>query len=272
MGMGIFRKYFRAMSVMLVVVIAVMAYDAISPSLYEVTSRVVVHRSPVETPNYSTEESKNRWIWVRDGYAIKDSLLSQPFLSALLTQSPGLQDRYKEYLADNAATIKASSTHGVSDSDLQIQFLAEFKEGLEVDYLGGDAFTYVIKVRDKSAVLAKEVAVALVEKLRALVVDNTRQSYARSLAALQVELRKNQTPEVQQYLGETYRSILGASILFDASADRRIEVVQAPSIPLKAVWPKLDRLLILAAVAGLALGLLLEYLISWAKRHELQTA
>jgi uncharacterized protein involved in exopolysaccharide biosynthesis len=270
--MGILKKHLPVVITILTFVLGALIYDVFAPEQYEVMGRVVVHRSQIEAPNLSTEESKNRWIWVRDGYAIKDSLLSQDLLSSILERSALLRDRFKEYLGENDSQIRESMKRGLGDGDLKIQFLAEFRRAIDVDYLGGDAFTYVITVKDKSPVLAKEVVGVLVDRLRALVVEETKASYDRSLAALQAEIRSNTTPEIRAHLAETYRGVLSSRVLFMADSSRRVEVVQAPSIPLTPIWPKIDRLLILAAVAGLAIGLLLEYVLAWTKQHALEPA
>ncbi len=270
--MEILKKHLLAVSTVILFVVSASVYDFLAPEQYEVTSRVTVHRSQIEAPNLSTEESKNRWIWVRDGNAIKDSLLSQDLLSSILAKSELLSRRYEEFKAENDAIIRESLKRGLVDADIKIQFLSEFRKAIDVDYLGGDAFTYVITVRDKSPVLAKEVNSVLVEKLRSLVVEETKVSYEQSLAALELELRNNTAPKIRAHLAETYRGLLTSKVLFNASSDRRVEVVQAPSIPFSPIWPKIDRLLILALVAGLALGLLLEYVLAWPKHQELQTA
>ncbi len=270
--MEIARKHITTILTVALFAAGALVYDFFAPEQYEVLGRVTVHRTQVEAPNASTEESKNRWIWVRDGYAIKDSLLSQELLSSILAKSSLLQGRYKEFLRDNDGLIKESVKRGLGDSDLQIQFLADFRRSIEVDYLGGDAFTFVITVRDKSPILAKEVVTVLVDRLRSIVIEDTEKAYDQSLLALQEELRSNTTPEIRAHLADTYRGLLSSKVLFAAGASRRVEVVQAPSIPLTPIWPKIDRLLILAMVAGLAMGLLLEYVFAWSKQQQPQAA
>jgi len=269
--MEIARKHMTAIITVALFAVGALVYDYFAPEQYEVVGRVTVHRTQVEAPNASTEESKNRWIWVRDGYAIKDSLLSQDLLSSILAKSSLLQARYRDFLKDNDRLIQESQKRGLGDSDLQIQFLADFRRSIEVDYLGGDAFTFVITVRDKSAVLAKEVVTVLVDRLRSIVIEETTKAYDQSLAALQDELRRNTTPEIRAHLADTYRGLLSSKVLFAAGAGRRVEVVQAPSIPLTPIWPKIDRLLILALVAGLATGLLLEHVLAWSRENQPQT-
>lgn len=269
--MDVARRHRTTIATVVLFALGALIYDHFAPEQYEVLGRVTVHRTQVEAPNASTEESKNRWIWVRDGYAIKDSLLSQDLLSSILAKSNLLQQRYQEFLKDNGSLIQDAAKRGLGDADLQIQFLADFRKSIDVDYLGGDAFTFVITVRDKSAILAKEVVAVLIDRLKSLVIQDTQAAYDKSLLALQEELRRNTTPEIRASLADTYRGLLSSKVLFVAGAARRVEVVQAPSIPLTPIWPKIDRLLILAMVAGLALGLLLEYALGWNKQ-QLQTA
>lgn len=270
--MGLLQRHFTALTVMAIAVAAAVVYSVVVPEKYEVTARVVVHRSPVEAPNLADEASRNRWVWVRDGYAIQDALLSHDFLLSLVEKSPLLKERYERFVSKHQAKIRELYRFGIADSDLRAQFLVDFKSALSVDYLGGDAFTYVIKVHDEYPALAREVATAILARLRELVVDETRASYRDSLLAIRREIRRTTLPDIKEYLGETYRGLLASSILFEASSARRVEVIQAPSMPLQSVWPKIDRLLILALVAGLGLGLLTELLLARVRTNGLQTA
>lgn len=256
--MGFFNRHYPIVLTVAVLMGIAGIYSALTPEIYESAGRVLIHREVVEVPPQANEATKNRWIWVRDGYALKDALVSQDFLSSFLGKHSILQAHYAEF----AKAQKVPAT----ESDRRSQFLTEFRKAIDVEWLGGDAFIYVIRVRDRSAALARDLTTALVERLKTLPAERAQQAYHDSLTALQAQINNSRSPKTKEELQETYRKIFVSSVLYSGSAPSRVEVIETPSVPLRSIWPRIDRLLVLAAIAGLAIGLLLEYILSWARQ------
>lgn len=267
--MAFLQKHFLLISVTSFSLLAGLVYGLVATKKYEVSARIVINRGQIEAPNLPMEESKNRWVWVRDGYAIKDSLVASDFLTGLIEKLPLLRQRFESFA--EASVSRMARVSGASSSDLRAQFVSDLGKQISVDFLGGDSFTFVITVRDSAPLLAKEILSKLIDRIRFLVVDETRAGYEKSLALLRSEITKKHSGATRAYLGETYQNLLAHSVLFEAQADKRVEVVQQPAIPLDATWPQPDRLLLFALLLGLAVGFCLEYVLILMRAPRVQT-
>ena len=58
-------------------------YVKTTAKIYRVNSKVVLLRSMIPPADMVTPEPNNRWVWVRDGLALKESILSDSFLLKL---------------------------------------------------------------------------------------------------------------------------------------------------------------------------------------------
>ncbi|MCB0403243.1 MAG: hypothetical protein KDD51_00555 [Bdellovibrionales bacterium] len=268
--MGFLRKHFLIVIAVLASLSVAVLYRLLTPKQYTVFARVVVNRSQIETPNLALEDTKNRWVWVRDGYAIKEALLSGEYLGQLIDELPLLKERYSRFQDRQGARV--DSVAGATPADLRAEFVRQVSKELNVDFLGGDSFTYVLSARDPNPLLAKRLLSKLIDRIRYLVVEEPKAVYQNGLLLLRNERLKKQNPTTQRFLDETYQSLLVASLLFEAQAPRRLEIVQRPAIPLESSWPKSARLFLLALAIGVTLGLALEYLIHLARQTRVQTA
>lgn len=249
---------------------AAAVYSFLSPRVYEVSGTVVVHRQRVENPNSSADEEKNRWIWVRDGMGLKESLLSDKSWLTPVQQSSLLRDRYREFVANNSRRIAASQKVGATEEDLQIEFSQLLMKQVTVDFTGGDSYSYVLRVRDKDPRFAKALVQALIDRARTKLIEENKSAYQASLGSIQSLIARTKNPELQEYLKSTEKQLRVAAVLFDSSSDRRVEVVRTPHIPLGPVWPRPLLLLLVGALFGLTLGLAVEVVASYRKtRHAL---
>ncbi|MCB0418484.1 MAG: hypothetical protein KDD39_12605, partial [Bdellovibrionales bacterium] len=212
--MGFLQKHILVVGAVLGSLIVAALYATLSPKQYLVSARVVVNRSQIEAPNLAMEDSKNRWVWVRDGYAIKEALLSGEFLNQLIDELPLLKERYARYQETQGARIDAVA--GATHADLRAEFVAKLSRELSVDFLGGDSFTYVLSAKDANPLLAKRLLNKLMDRVRYLVVEEPKAAYQSALTSLQAEIAKKHTPTTLSFLNETYQSLLAASLLFDA--------------------------------------------------------
>ncbi|MEZ4750332.1 MAG: hypothetical protein R3B54_06820 [Bdellovibrionota bacterium] len=269
--MGFLRKHSLVIGAVLVsfLVAAFTFYFLLSSTSFQ-RAGMVVNRSQMSRLNPSLEDSKNRWVWVRDGYAIKEALLSGEFLSQLIDELPLLKERYTRY--QEAQGARVDGVAGATHADLRAEFVRQIARELSVDFLGGDSFTFVLTARDANPLLGKRLLAKLIDRIRYLVVEEPKAAYQNSLASLRTEMSKKQSSSTLRFLDETYQSVLATSILFEAQAGKRVDVVERPAIPLESAWPKNGRLLILALALGIALGLGVEYVLNITRQPRVQTA
>lgn len=233
-------------------------YCLLAPLQYEVSGTVVVHRQRVENPNTSGEDEKNRWIWVRDGMGLKESLLSDKNWLGSLQENPLLKARFETFLKKNAKSIETSRKLGATEEDIQVSFSQNLIRQVNVDFTGGDSYSYVVRVRDLDPLFAKALVTALIDRAKVKIVQESQQAYQSSLQAIAESLKSTKNRESLSYLKSTEKQLKVASLLFDSTALTRVEVVRTPHIPLKAVWPRPELLLLVALFLGATIGLGVE--------------
>ncbi len=233
-------------------------YSAVAPKEFEVSGTVVIHRQRVENPNTNGENEKNRWIWVRDGMGLKESLLSDGLWVSEIKENNLLRERYLHFLEKNPRLVSNARTQGASEEDLQLEFSQHLLKRITVDFTGGDSYSYVFRARDRDPHLAKALVLALIHRTETKVIQENQKAYQTSLAILDETISRTKSAELQSYLKNTARQLQVASILFDSSAALRMEVVRTPHIPLSPAWPRPKLLLLIALLFGITAGLGVE--------------
>lgn len=243
------------------------AYCALSPRWYEVSGTIVVHRQRVENPN-SAAEDNNRWIWVRDGMGLKESLLSDKSWLSAIQQNALLKERYRKFVAENTRSIAAGKQVGATEEDLQIEFSQRLLEQVSVDFTGGDSYSYLLRAKDEDPQFAKMLVMTLIERAKTKLVEENRVAYQTSLTSLRGLIGRTKSTELQQYLKHTEKQLRVAAVLFDSSSERRVEVVRTPHIPLVPIWPRPLLLLLVAILFGVTIGLAAEVAAVYLKNRD----
>ncbi len=74
-----------------------LAYAKVTPNLYDVSADVLIRRTQVEPIEGASEAAKNRWVWVRDGLALREEMSSDETLAAVLKDVPALAARQADF-------------------------------------------------------------------------------------------------------------------------------------------------------------------------------
>lgn len=245
----------RGLVVLLTAVGAVagLAYALAAKPVFESVASVVLYRDRVENPNSVSEDAKNRWVWVRDGLTLTEGLLSDDFFESVVKKSPPLQARF------DAFRNSLVQRHGLPASEeAMLQFAHGLRKSLRIDYTGGDSNTFVFKARDASPAVARELAQAMVDRLRELWVTERHDMAAAALAAIAKDVPPGEAGlESRSYLRNTYNGLLVSARLADVLAARNFQVVRRPSLPLDPLWPRRSLIVALGALVGLLAGLFL---------------
>lgn len=235
------------------------AYSQFAKPVFESVASVVLYRDRVENPNSVSEDAKNRWVWIRDGLTLTEGLLSDDFLSATVMKDSELAARY------GAFRDKLLRRHVLDRGDDSLAlFVQRLRKEIRIDYTGGDSNTFIFTVRDRSPIVAKNLAQEVVNRLRNVWVNGLQEIYSESLVAIEREIPKAEpegaSPKSRSYLKNTYNGLLVASRLNDVVSARSFQLVRKPFFPIKPLWPRRGALVPLGAFVGLLLGLFLCFL------------
>lgn len=191
-------------------------YTFVTPKLYQSEAQVVLMRLNLEHPNKVIEESRNRWVWLRDGLALKSALLSDQLINHELELRGLKQDiRERESLLKN----------------------------IRIDFTGADEFAFNITVKDQDPKRAQQTNQRIVERLRMLAVERHEENYTRWRKHL---LKTN--PELTKELDYFYE-------LEQLQRQESFQVIQKPTYSEQAVWPHKKGIILLSLGLGVFVGL-----------------
>jgi uncharacterized protein involved in exopolysaccharide biosynthesis len=191
------------------------AFIAVSEERYESTGIIMLKRAQMERSGHSTEDSRNRWVWVRDGLELKNELLSEEVLKRV------------------AALAEKKSLPIQSPIDI-----AKLRKQVEVHYSGGDDNLFTIRLRHLVPATAKEIVEAYLEVFPTLAIERRLTALESSLESMEKSLLdKHLSPDQHSRKVEIIETIKSDVTFAKAERDQRIVIIQSASAPV-IVWPK----------------------------------
>ncbi len=191
-----------------------------SEAKYESTSIIMLKRAQMERSGHSTEESRNRWVWVRDGLELKNELVSESVLKKVL-----------EIVAAKTPT-KGLTTDA-----------PHLRKQIEVHYSGGDDNLFTIRVQHADPALVQVIADAYLEVFPNLAIE-------RRMLALESLSDSSLSAEQISRKVDIIETIKSDITLAKAERDQRIVVIQSAT-PAVRIWPKPIFILVAFACFGL---------------------
>lgn len=176
---------------------------------HEAMIQVMVKRSQLERANGASEDSKNRWVWVRDGLELKHHFISDDVLKRVI------------------ASAKIANTPS----------LARFRKSVNVHYSGGDDNLYTIRVKDSSAKQAVDLANAFIKEFAPLVVDTKINALTKSIRTIETETFSANDEAAKVRRSEILEILRGDLAFAKAEIENRIVIV-SHAHEAKKIWPK----------------------------------
>lgn len=242
----LFRFKYLSSIVLSCAVIAV-GYLIFTPKVYLAKSQVAIFRMKVENPDNGSDETRNRWIWIRDGLNINSALLDDEGLAQLL--------------ANNEVVKKATSDFQEHQS--KIRFL---KDLVQIKYTGADENNYLIETRSPNKDLALALNQHVFDKLKYLALQKDAEDFKAVVDKLNNDL--NSLPSGSEDAGYYRNKLLKMKFehaIFQTQKERAFQVISVPSVSEYAVWPKPIAILLVALFLGLVIGALAEFLVGYVK-------
>jgi uncharacterized protein involved in exopolysaccharide biosynthesis len=203
---------------------------------FESTAQVLLKRAQLERAGGASEESKNRWVWVRDGMELKHHLVSEGVLAGVVQQIA-----VKGLRADPAMLRKSLTVH----------------------YSGGDDNLFTIRVRDTDAARSIAVVDALLSAFPAIATGERQTALTASIRALESAGSAGESESAKARRAEIIETLKSDLAFANAENANRIVIIERPTSA-KKIWP---RPLFIYTAAGV-IALFLACLIAVVLRRE----
>lgn len=228
--MNLIRRFkFSLGGIILGLVVSVVTISQTRP-VYQSVSEILILRSKQETPYKVLEESRNRWIWLRDGLSLQQNILDENFA--------------KKVFAD--PKLKES----------ELGHLLKLREKVKIEYTGADEFLFRIKVADSSKELALTLNQHAFERIEQLFLEEPVQVFEKSLEAFKAAYQASQRDEEYQ---RKLTELTALHAWEQVQRESAFQIILRPMLLEQPIWPKKGAMLVIGFVFGLLIGLILDY-------------
>lgn len=206
--------------------------------VFQSQSEVLILRSKGETPYKVHEETRNRWIWLRDGLSLQQNILDEKLAEEVFLKT------------------RKNISNGTA--------LLELREKVLITYTGADEFLFKIQVRDPQKKIALEMNQLVFKRLEELFLRAPVEVFEKSLASF-TEAYPTTLRDASFQAKVAELSALHA--WEQAQREASFQVLLSPSILDEAVWPKKPAILVMGLILGFLLGLVLDYALLLCKKR-----
>lgn len=236
--MNLLKSYkFAILGLMIGGVLSLIIASGMTP-IYQSLSEVLILRSKIETPYKVHEETRNRWIWLRDGLSLQQNILDEKLAEEVFLKTK------KEIGADSP--------------------LLSLREKVSITYTGADEFLFKIQVRDPQKEAALQINKLVLARLEELYLKEPVQVFKNSLASFMSAYPKSlRNASFQAKVAE-----LNALHAWEqAQREASFQVLLSPTVLDSAIWPKKSALLVVGLMLGLLIGLVIDYSLLTCKKR-----
>jgi hypothetical protein len=218
-------------------------YSLTTSKIYISKSHVALFRLKIETPDNNSEESRNRWIWIRDGLNLKSALVTDEMLESII---------------DTNSTAKILSVR-YKNKQKMMDYL---KSLVNIQFTGADENNFLIEVKATNPILAFDLNTKIFDRIKYLAVVADQSNFEMVLA----ELRKKQTelaaePETFAFYQEKIRKMVFTHTVEQKQRESSFQVISKPDMNELPIWPNYKLIIVLFAFIGFVIGFCLEYFV-----------
>lgn len=229
-------------------------YIRTTPKTYEIRSEIMLERHQLSAPEYLGDLGSNRWVWIRNGLATKELILSDDILEKILKNNPKI--------------IETDNSHSKNYQNL--------RKHIDIIFKGADIYAFSIKIRSKdpdSAISASNIIIAAISEYELKEPIKTYKSTIQNLKSEADRLKKIEEdilPNLQKNrrrlkslnseidrIERTMHQIKIAEILLKSEGKSRIKIIRKPKTHHEPIWPNSPSIRGLATLIGLTIYLLI---------------
>lgn len=216
-------------------------YSVFAPKVYSSKSHVALFRLKIEDPDSGLEESRNRWIWIRDGLNLKSALFTEEMLTQLITK-------------DETAKLITSN---FPNKHISYEY---FKSFLNIQFTGADENNFLVEVKAPNPKLAYEINKLVFERIKYLAVTADQNKFNNVLNVLKQKQKDNKKDlATYAYYKEKITKLTFNNILEQQQRENSFEVISPPLLNEIPVWPRGYLIIVVSAAIGLVFGVAIDF-------------
>lgn len=219
-------------------------YNTIAPDIFLSKSHVVIFRPRIENPDVGSDESRNRWIWIRDGLSMKSALVTDTMLKNIIISNP--------YVAN------------LTKSHPNEQFTLNYLKSLiNIQFTGADENNFIVDVKAPNALLAYELNSLIFERMRYLAIDAEQLNFNAILNELQkkqIELKAD--PDSYIFYRDKIKKMVFNHLIEQKQRESSFEILTRPSLNKNPIIPNKKFIIIFSTFIGIVLGLFCEFILA----------
>ncbi len=203
-------------------------YAQTTAEVYQAVSEVLILRPAQETNLKTNEEARNRWIWARDGLALRKSILNDKVMSDIL---------------------KLESIKKIENPQQVVERM------ITIEYTGADEFAFKIQVKGSDKKLILEINKILFNELKHNYLTLPDRAYNQAI-------KRFEEKAITSSLKEKLVEIKAIQAWESSVREETWKVIKSPQVLPEKVWPRKTAIVISLAFMGLILGMFLDGLMS----------
>lgn len=244
-----YKLFFLSVVIFLV---SAMIYIAVAPKVYLTSSRVAIFRIKFEDPDHGSDDSRNRWIWVRDGLNINSAVVNDAEI--------------KKFYESNE--IGKFFTQKITDESEKIRFIRSL---ITVAYTGGDESNYIIDVKSSDHRLSFELNKYFFNYLKYLALQKDQDDFSTIISKIEETAK---TLDIKSADYTMYKNKVAKmkfeQMIIQTQKERAYQIISAPAYSKNKIWPKNRSILALSLLIGIFVGFIAEYAYALLRKQNIR--
>jgi capsular polysaccharide biosynthesis protein len=225
-------------------------FSLTSTKMYVSKSHIALFRLKIETPDSNSEESRNRWVWIRDGLNLKSALITDEMLDNIIISNSTAKEKAEHY----------------KNKQLMKEYL---KSLINIQFTGADENNFLVEVKAPSPSLAFDLNTIIFDRIRYLAVEADESNFKSVLD----ELRKKQSelkldPDTYGFYQDKIRKMVFTHTIDQKQRESAFLIISKPALNEQPIWPNHKMIIILSAFIGLVIGFSLEFILKFCQREK----
>lgn len=216
--------------------IAGAAYSLITPKLYSSKSQVALFRLKIENSDSGSDESRNRWIWIRDGLNLKSAVVTDSIIEKIAQTEPSAKEMAPKF------------------ANTQL-FYDHLKKYIDVQFTGADENNFIVEVKAPNPQFAFQLNTLVFERIKYLATVADKKNFEQLVSEIKIKQQDLKSDkESFAFYEDKIRKMTFNHIVEQKQRETAFEIISAPTLNDQPIWPRFKSIFTLSFLFGLVFG------------------